>query len=68
VISQWNRALPEQKLIATTRVGGAAGGTIWLLYYRSRELISVTHAGSAPRRTRAPSGHSAGGGVIGGTR
>src|SRR5258708_29470288 len=33
------------------RVGGAAGGTAWILYHRSRELISVAHAG---RRRGAP--------------
>jgi hypothetical protein len=27
------------------RVGGAAGCTTWLLYYRSREVISVTYTG-----------------------
>ena len=33
------------------RVGSAAGGTAWLLYHGSREVISVTHTG---RRRGAP--------------
>jgi hypothetical protein len=38
------------------RVGGAAGCTTWLLYYRSREVICVTHTGcrrGAPARLLA---------------
>src|ERR1700736_5438448 len=44
-----------------------AGGTTWLIYYRSRSNLRCPRW-SSPRRTRAPSGHSAGGGVIGWTR
>jgi hypothetical protein len=40
------------------RVGGAAGGTTRLLYYRSREVISFARAGRR-RAAPAPSGHSA---------
>src|SRR5258708_4765881 len=35
------------------RVGGAAGGTTWLLYYRSRELIAVTTLVVAEAHLRA---------------
>src|SRR5690242_87673 len=38
------------------RVGGAASGTTWLVYYRSREVISVARAGGhrgAPARRLA---------------
>ena len=38
-------------------VGRPAGGTTWLIYYRSREVILPTHAGrrrSAPRRLATP--------------
>src|SRR5258708_26368584 len=38
---------------AELRVGGAAGGTTWLLYYRSRELIAVTTLVVAEAHLRA---------------
>src|SRR5262245_39884188 len=47
------------------RVGGAAGGTSWLIHDRSPELIVLLHASRRQRRNRTPSGHSTVGGVIG---
>src|SRR5262249_40405250 len=62
---EWGRLECHSEL----RVGGAAGCTTWLLYYRSREVICFTHTGRCRAHPRAlwPQ-HSAGGGVIGLTR
>ena len=49
-------------------MGGAAGGTTWLICHRSREVILPLPTLVVPSRACAPSGHNAGGGDIGWTR